>query len=307
MSKKNQAIAMGILSANLLALLFMGITGWIATTAETGGTLILADFVVLPLLMGMVNAYCWRKHEITMGEAWGYGFLNFLVALSGVALFMGEGYICVIIVSPLIIVFLMLGVFFGKRLFKRDNKKLNISVLAALTVLVVFNMLNTPASNEVVTDKVVIQASPEQVWKHVVSFERIKKEPEFWLFRIGLPSPVESTAEGGFVGANRLCIFTDGIVFEEKIVEYEPGRKLTFDIVKQPEHPEIMGHLNLLRGQFILEDNGDGTTTLIGHSWYDLKVKPSFYFDWWTQSILSSVHIRVMDHIKELSEKEAAL
>lgn len=63
-----------------------------------------------------------------------------------------------------------------------------------------------------------------------------------------------------------------------------------------------MGHIDILRGQFILKDNGDGTTTLIGNSWYKLYVFPVWYYDIWEKSITRNVHWRVMEHIKQLSE-----
>jgi len=63
-----------------------------------------------------------------------------------------------------------------------------------------------------------------------------------------------------------------------------------------------MGHLSINRGQFILQDNGDGTTTVTGTSWYHLYVYPTPYFNWWTEDIVRHVHLRVMEHIKILAE-----
>lgn len=119
---------------------------------------------------------------------------------------------------------------------------------------------------------------------------------------MGMPSPVQSTADGLHVGANRKCIFSNGYVFDEKIVTYQPNVNLTFDITSQPRDPEIMGHIDILRGQFILKDNGNQTTTLIGNSWYELHVFPVWYYDIWAKSVTRNVHLRVMDYIKELSE-----
>jgi hypothetical protein len=79
-------------------------------------------------------------------------------------------------------------------------------------------------------------------------------------------------------------------------------RLLTFQIVEQPHDPELLGHLTLHRGQFQLMDNNDGTTTLIGRSWYTLHMRPLWYFDWWTRDVTSHVHLRVMEHIKTLAE-----
>ncbi|MFC5528704.1 SRPBCC family protein [Cohnella yongneupensis] len=175
-------------------------------------------------------------------------------------------------------------------------------MLGSFLAIFAINIVTVTPSNDLVSDRITINTSPEQVWQYVVSFPRIETEPDYWLFRIGLPSPVQSIAEGNYVGASRQCIFSNGAIFQEKIVELEPGAKLTFEITEQPNDPEIIGHLNLLKGQFLLQDNGDGTTTLIGNSWYDLKVKPSQYFDIWTRSIIRNVHMEVMEHIKELAE-----
>ncbi|MFD0766004.1 hypothetical protein ACFQZI_14165 [Mucilaginibacter lutimaris] len=118
-----------------------------------------------------------------------------------------------------------------------------------------------------------------------------------------MPSPVQSTAEGYYLGAKRKCIFSNGYVFDEKIVTYNENKNLTFDITNQPRDPEIMGHIDILRGQFLLKDNGDGTTTLTGNSWYRLYVFPVWYYDIWAESITRNVHLRVMEHIKHLAEE----
>lgn len=83
---------------------------------------------------------------------------------------------------------------------------------------------------------------------------------------------------------------------------YRPHHNLTFEIVGQPQDPEIMGHIDILRGQFLLKDNGDGTSTLVGNSWYRLYVFPTWYYDMWARSITRNVHLRVMEHIRTLSE-----
>lgn len=303
MSQRAKAIWLGILVANGCGASIMVLTTFIVK-AYTGnsGILILSDFVLLPFIMGFINAFFWRKHRVTVGPSFGYGFVNLVVGLIYSYFMMGEGYICLIIVAPLIYVFILLGILVAKLMFKWNQSTLNISVVAALGGLFILNILTATPAESQVTDRVLIHAKPEVVWQNVAAFSPIASEPEYWLFKIGLPSPVQSTVEGNYVGANRKCIFSNGIVFDEKIVEYEENRKLTFAITKQPDDPEILGHLTLSKGQFILEDNGDGTTTLIGTSWYDLKVKPSLYFDLWTQNIVRNVHLQVMEHMKELAE-----
>ncbi|QHW32989.1 hypothetical protein GZH47_20780 [Paenibacillus rhizovicinus] len=293
-------IACGNGLAVILLLLSMLALKW---QENFNGVYIFADFIVVPIVIGIVNAYVLRGEKVGAPKYMLYGLYNLLVVNLGAALLLREGYICLLILSPLIYFFIMMGMLIGWGMFRKVDHRVNISILAGLGVLLVANLVTaSPGGSTLVSDTVVIDASPDEVWKHVVAFDPITEKPEYWLFRIGLPSPVQSTAEGDFVGAWRKCIFSNGIVFDERIAELEPGVKLTFDITKQPDDPEIMGHLDLQKGQFILKDNGDGTTTLIGNSWYDLKVKPPLYFNVWAKSIVRNVHLEVMQHIKTLSE-----
>jgi hypothetical protein len=147
-----------------------------------------------------------------------------------------------------------------------------------------------------------IHAPPQKVWPHVLAFPPITEAPDYWLFRIGLPYPVATTNTGNYIGAQRFCIFSSGLVIKELVAEYVPDRRLTFDIYEQPRHPEAYGHITLHRGRFDLIDNHDGTTTLVGSSWYTLHVSPHFYFDWWVRDMTHEVHLRVMRHVRELSE-----
>ena len=70
----------------------------------------------------------------------------------------------------------------------------------------------------------------------------------------------------------------------------------------------IEGHLDehwsAWFGGLVLTREGDGTTTLIGRTWYNLHVRPAWYFDWWTHEIFRSVHLRVMNNVKRLAETE---
>jgi hypothetical protein len=173
-----------------------------------------------------------------------------------------------------------------------------------LFVAAAVELATRPVHEGVVTDELLIAAPPEKVWPHVLAFHDIQQPADFWLFRIGLPYPVSTTNAGDFVGAERACNFSGGAVFREKVAEFVPAERLTFDIVESPPDPELIGHLDAKRGQFLLRDNRDGTTTLVGSTWYTLHVRPASYFDAWTHHIFRAVHLRVMNHVKNLAEHE---
>lgn len=289
--------------SNLLAFVTIGLSALLLKDNSVGGILVFSEFIIIPILMGMVCAWYWLKAEFN-GRSWtAYVCYNSLLSIALSAVFLREGIICLIIVSPLILCFMLVGTSIGKAIFKRNNQNLNVSVFALLALIFITDSLSKHEYENVVSDSIVVNATPDKIWKNVVSFEPIKQKNTYWLFRIGMPSPMATTVTGHYKGAGRKCIFSNGYVFGEKIVTYDQNKDLTFDIIDQPRDPEIMGHIDIERGQFLLKDNGNGTTTLVGNSWYKLYVFPVWYYDIWAQSITRNVHLRVMQHIKELSEK----
>ncbi|MDB5288364.1 MAG: hypothetical protein JWR05_3313 [Mucilaginibacter sp.] len=292
----------GFIVPNGIAIIIIGITKYF--TSFNNGTLIFSEFVIIPFLMGIISSWYWRNEGLSSKKLILQSIVNCLIAICLSMIFLKEGFICLLIVSPLLITFIVTGAFAGRAMFKRNNQELNVSIIALLLVVFVIDSTSEHHYQNMVADTVVINAPVNKVWKNVVAYKRIKVPGKFWLFRVGMPSPVESTAEGYYLGAKRKCVFSNGYVFDEKIVTYEENKNLTFDITDQPRDPEIMGHIDILRGQFLLKDNGDNTTTLIGNSWYKLYVFPTWYYDIWAKSITRNVHLRVMEHIKQLSENK---
>jgi hypothetical protein len=219
--------------------------------------------------------------------------------------FAQEGIICLIIVFPLFFVTQLLGVILGREWFRSDPTHLRLSVLVLLPLLVVGELAIRQDCTSVVTDSIVIDAPPAVVWPQITSFPAIPAKPDYWLFKLGLPYPIATTSAGDFVGASRECIFSSNAVFKETVVSIDPQKELTFSIDELPNDPELIGHLTPQKGQFVLSDNGDGTTTLTGHTWYTLHVRPLWYFDWWTHHIFREVHLRAMNDIKRRAEAKS--
>ena len=304
MKKLLSSIESGFALSNGFAIIVMAISRYTTIFRDGPGVIFWAEFIVVPILMGIISAWCWRNEELSSRKLTAYSVYNvgIVVCLSGI--FLGEGIICLIIVSPLLMTFVIAGAFAGRAMFKKKNDTLNISIVAALIALFIMDGYSRHYYVNEVTDKVVVNAPVEKVWPYVVAYDRIKEKSNYWLFQIGMPSPVQSTVTGYYAGAGRKCIFSNGYTFDEKIVTYDVNHNLTFDITNQPRDPEIMGHIDILRGQFLLHDNGNGTTTVTGNSWYRLYVFPAWYYDIWAKSITRNVHLRVMEHIKQLCEKK---
>ncbi|WP_157540437.1 SRPBCC family protein [Mucilaginibacter aquatilis] len=295
----------GYAVSNLLAFVLIGLSKLLLDMRGlNAGIFVFSEFVIVPFLMGIISTWYWKNLQLTGRQLTGYSCINGLIAIALSYIFLKEGSICLLIVSPLLLAFIISGAFAGRAMFRQDNETLNVSVLSLLLLVFVVDSISLHEYKNEVSDQIIINAPVSKVWPLVVEYDRNTDPDKYWLFKAGMPSPVQSTVDGHYVGANRKCIFSNGYTFDEKIVTYDINQNLTFDITRQPRDPEIMGHIDIIRGQFILKDNHNGTTTLIGNSWYKLYVFPTWYYDWWAESITRNVHLRVMDHIKHLSEKK---
>ena len=262
------------------------------------------SLVLVPMAMGIAAAYFWRSLSFSLWEYFLWWIVTSLISPFGAYFaFKRRSSVLVNWISDSLCLRIS-RVLLGRLLFKSRTATINLTVLPVLLLATLVEGKMRQDQQRVVEDRILIKAPAAEVWNYVVSFPSIDTAPNYWLNAVGLPSPLATTCQGAFVGAARECVFSNGLVFKERVSEITPVRLLTFEIVEQPRDPELLGHLTLHRGQFQLVDNHDGTTTLIGRSWYTLHMRPLWYFDWWTRDVTSHVHVRVMEHIKTLSERK---
>jgi hypothetical protein len=147
---------------------------------------------------------------------------------------------------------------------------------------------------------VVVRAPIDVVWRNVISFPPIDEAPDPIFALVAMP--VEARIEGEGPGALRHCLFTNGAfeAFDEPIDVWRAPYELTFHVQQQPK--SIDDYIDVTQGQFRLHDNGDGTTTLEGETFYAMKLRPVSYFGAWGQLLLHKIHLRVLEHIRALSE-----
>ncbi|MFL6521114.1 MAG: hypothetical protein ACJ8NS_12905 [Chthoniobacterales bacterium] len=298
-------LLLGIAVANALGASLLFAVVWVVQAYKgQDATALVAwpSFFLIPFIVGMIAAWFWRRLNRTLGWSFLDALWVTLVGLAAAAIVLREGVVCLVIVSPALYVFILCGILLGRILFHPNYSKLQLTIFPLLGLLTLGESVYHSEQQAVVIDRILIQAPPAKVWPHVLAFPGIPDAPDYWIFRLGLPYPTTTTNGGNFVGADRQCIFSNGVVIKERVAEFVPNEKLTFDVAEQPTDPEAYGHITLHRGQFILQDNHDGTTTLIGSSWYTLHVRPGWYFNLWTRDMTRAVHLRVMRHIRRLAE-----
>jgi hypothetical protein len=229
-----------------------------------------------------------------------------------------EGLICIAMAYPLALVLGVLGA--GSVHLLSSSRPGRPSSIAGLLLIPLAAGLEPvtappPVVHEV-RSSVEIAASPDVVWRHVVSFAPLA-EPTAWLFRLGVAYPIEATIAGEGVGAVRYCVFSTG-AFVEPITRWEPGRRLSFDVVASPRPlvelspygaiaaPHLDGFLRSRRGEFRLVPRPDGGTRLEGSTWYELRMAPEGYWQLYADGIIGRIHTRVLEHIKAEAERRPA-
>jgi hypothetical protein len=163
---------------------------------------------------------------------------------------------------------------------------------------------------------VVIAASPEQVWKHVISFSELP-EPQEWYFRAGVAYPIRARISGSGPGAVRYCEFSTG-PFVEPIEVWDEPHLLRFRVTENPAPlkewspymlmppKHLHGYLVSRQGQFRLTALAGNRTQLEGTTWYQHGLWPAEYWRWWSDAIIHRIHLRVLNHIRTLAENDAA-
>jgi uncharacterized protein YndB with AHSA1/START domain len=265
----------------------------------------LSIICLFPFVQGFIYGWQCAGYRVELWHALA-GILILAVDIGLAAAIFGEGYICVIMALPILIPILAVGIAVGKSLGTvRRRRLLQVSLVPLVLSFVVVDTQNgPPVHSNAISDAVTIAAAPDYVWRYMVQYPVNESPPEYWLWKIGLPAPTQSVAATAAIGAVRECRFTHGVVFKEEITELVANKMLIFKVTEQPDDPELLHHFSLDKGQLYLEDNGDGTTTVIATSWYRLFVEPALYFDWWAADNVRQVHFRVLNHVKRLAEAD---
>jgi hypothetical protein len=126
--------------------------------------------------------------------------------------------------------------------------------------------------------------------------------------------PIRAEISGRGSGAVRHCNFSTG-AFVEPIEVWNEPTLLKFSVTQNPEpmqewtpyrevHPaHLDGYLASQAGQFQLTPLPGDRTLLEGTTWYYHRLWPSGYWQFWSDYIIHTIHMRVLNHVKHLSEK----
>lgn len=303
----------------LITLIVSAILGYIeiGIFKEYGWTV----FLVIPFIIGFLPAFINGKlTETSKSKSYQLSFLTLGIVLIGLLVFAIEGMICIAMSLPLIALLVWLGSYLG---FKANTGKWTNPTNTTIGLFIIcicsmsFDYINEPENLIPVRTKVIVNSNIENVWKNVVTFDKID-EPTDWIFKTGISYPTDATIKGNGVGAIRYCNFTTGS-FVEPITTWNKPNLLQFDVKEQPipmnefnpfwdiHPPHLDGYFKSYKGQFKLTKIGENQTELEGTTWYKVDITPEIYWKTWSDFIIHRIHERVLNHIKLETEKNNAL
>jgi uncharacterized membrane protein YhaH (DUF805 family) len=275
-------------------------------------------FVALPFISGVLSSVIFGlRQQRTLRACMGAATLSTFLATTLMFVVGVDGAGCLIMFLPLAIPLSWIGAAVGCALQSgplryRGAERTIVGLLLFLPFFLGAERLaNPPAPIYAVTTFVDIDAPPQRVWQHVISFPQLPP-PTDWIFRTGPAFPIRATITGHGPGSIRECVFSTGS-FIEPITVWDEPRLLKFDVTSNPpamqewspysiHPPHVHDFLISHGGQFRLIPLSGGRTRLEGTTWYEHNLWPAAYWRLWSDFILHHIHRRVLEHVKRLSE-----
>jgi hypothetical protein len=266
------------LTAGVVTACAFGVGGYFLVKDDLGamGSVL---FLSLPFVTGFATALIARRWNILVASL----ILGFLITTVILLATGQEGWVCVLMSAPLIVVGLAVGAALGvlaKYLIEKSRQRrlLNLMLLLVLPpFLMGADQLEKPsrrqARAETFTSVLVVDSPPQKVWDAIKTMEHVSANKGF-LMRIGLPVPVSCSVDKEELGGTRTCYFAQGYI-QERITEWDPPRSMKLEVTSWdiPGRPwlgfqDASYHFQEESGQTVMTR----TSTIVS------RLRPGFYW-----------------------------
>ncbi|EMY13774.1 hypothetical protein LEP1GSC043_3797 [Leptospira weilii str. Ecochallenge] len=290
-----------------------------------GLTMAYGGVFVLPFVIGVITAYLSEK-EKPRSILFHIFFTWIPVILSMVfAMHVGwEGSICIIMGLPIYLVLSSMGgmvVAIWFHVF--PNNKINLFAATAILSLPIVSgyfesYWDLPNEIRFVETKIVINATPEKIWKNIIRIPELEKSEDRFFYAMGFPRPIEATLSREGIGGVRRARFERGLIFYETITQWERDRKLQFEIQADPEltplttlDPHVVPggiYFEALQGEYELEYNEilnkqkKRKVVLHLRSKYRLSTRFNFYASFWGDFLMRDIQNSILRILKKRIE-----
>lgn len=274
---------------------------------------------LLPAVLCAVICYIGDPDQTRSGKFYGWvPVILCLIVCLGSAFFLHEGVICIIMITPIWLVSGWAGAFVMRSQRRRRGRTLQSSFLIIpLAAAVVEAQLPMPHDAVSVSRTALVRAAPEEIWPYAVASHNIDEHEGRWTIShnlIGIPRPRQSSIVGTGVGSVRTAYWGDHINFQERIVDWAPGRKLGWDFnftnssVQDytDKHISPDGEfLTIQSGDYVLRPVGPRLTEVTLTTRYVAKTHVNLYARLWGELMMGDIHDNVLSIIKARSERDA--
>jgi len=246
-----------------------------------------------PVLIAVVTVYL---AETQARRTWGYYFLmpafaNILFVV-GTLMILIEGWICAILIVPL---FALVGGLAGLAMGAvcRATQWPRRTIVGCVAVLPLITggfeqHLALPQRERVAEREIVVAASASAVWRELIDVQRIRPDEisDAWLYRIGVPMPIEGAADTQDGQHLRHVAMGKGIRFDQFATEWRENESVSwryrfaedsFPAGALDDHVRIGGHyFDLGETRYSLVEDAEGTRLRVrmhyrvstGFNWY---------------------------------------
>jgi hypothetical protein len=227
------SVLLAIFAGSGVAVVF-GLGGFFLLRDDTAAMGVVL-FFLLPFATGLATGLFARGMRIVVASL----VIAALVCTAILLLTKMEGWVCVLMSSPLIAIGMTIGALIGVWIRRKgiDGRPGATTLRLFIWLVIPFFLMGADYSEktsrrtprfETITNQVIVDASPETVWQELKGFDKITGSKTF-LMKIGLPVPVSCKMDGEGVGAKRTCYFEQGSI-EERVTEWQPPNSMKFEI-----------------------------------------------------------------------------
>lgn len=274
-------------------------------------------FLGAPFIIGITTSFIVNKKKIvSFGHTLGIVCSALLFGSFALLGFAIEGFMCLIMASPIIFLMGSVGALLGRSIAKMTYHRSTMMSLSLFPLMLVVELVSPPHSHFESAESIDVAAPPAAVWDSVVHMGPIPDAPAI-PFRWGLAYPMRGEIMGTGVGAIRRGIFSTGTAYE-RVTEWQPNYKLSFIVLSDPPSmnelmpyshintPHTQGYFRTRDARFTITPLANGKTRLTLATQHDLNLAPEPYWVPMAQWAIHANKVRVLRHFKDQAEASAA-
>jgi uncharacterized protein YndB with AHSA1/START domain len=289
-----------------------------ASSSPGLSTAYLSFLLLVPAAIGAISIYSIPAEARTPRRSLMLGLSTTIIFLGTAALAHTGIFLCVLMAAPFVLLPAgLIAVIVGYFSRRNNEKKKRHYAFTGFVMLLPFLMfpvesqIESPVWERTVEDSVVINATPETVWNHIIRMETISEAEQrpSWYHTLGIPRPVRATLDYEGVGGIRQGEFEFGLTFREEITTWEPHHEVAFNVDvlhnnrSTPVLAQVGGtHFDLTAAGYRIERLSETQVRLHLHSSYHLATNFNGYGALWADWIMHDFQQYVLHTVKNRAE-----